>query len=73
MEAVDDTWIVSGQSPKQRELLRNHKTGLPVIVEGGDRIWLRKSSLTYFLLKGDCEDEPPKPIRDRNGIYALLL
>ncbi|KAK6644560.1 hypothetical protein RUM43_000827 [Polyplax serrata] len=71
LEAVDDTWIVSGQSPKQRELLRNHKTGLPVIVEGGDRIWLRKTSLTYFLLKGDCEDEPPKPIRDRNDFLKM--
>lgn len=54
--AIDDTWIVSGQSKKQRELLAAHTKELALYIEGPHLIWLRNKSITYFVLKGD----PPK-------------
>lgn len=33
-DSIDDTWIISAQSPKQKELLKQHKKNEPVYVEG---------------------------------------
>lgn len=56
--AVDDTWIVSGQSPEQSKLLAQHKTTRSLRIEGPNLIWLRNQSLNYFVLKGDPEERP---------------
>lgn len=56
--SIDDTWIVSGQSKKQRELLAAHKKELALYIEGPHLIWLRNKSITYFVLKGD----PPEDV-----------
>ncbi|XP_023210260.1 evolutionarily conserved signaling intermediate in Toll pathway, mitochondrial-like [Centruroides sculpturatus] len=56
-ESLDKTWIISGQSPEQQKLLREHPLTQPVIVEGPYIIWLRKVSISYFILSAD-----PKPI-----------
>ncbi|XP_022188581.2 evolutionarily conserved signaling intermediate in Toll pathway, mitochondrial-like [Nilaparvata lugens] len=60
-DSIDDTWIISGQSPTQQELLASHKKNSPVYIEGAFRIWLRKSSVYYFVLRGDPRP-PPDPV-----------
>lgn len=56
-EAIDDTWIVSGQSPEQQELLRKHDKSSALHIEGPFLIWLREKSINYWVLRGD---PPPK-------------
>lgn len=51
--AIDDTWIVSGQSIEQKELLSNHKKEVAIFIEGPFLIWLRNKSVNYFILRGD--------------------
>jgi evolutionarily conserved signaling intermediate in Toll pathway len=51
--AVDDTWIVSGQSPGQQKLMTSHKKDVPLHIEGPFLIWLRDKSINYFTLRGD--------------------
>lgn len=54
-ENIEDTWIVSGQSTDQKKLIANHPDNVPIYIEGGFRIWLRKQSIIYFILR----TEPP--------------
>lgn len=61
-ESIEDTWIVSGQSPDQKKLVANHPDNIPIYIEGGFRIWLRKQSIIYFILR----TEPP-PIVDEEA------
>lgn len=56
--AIDDTWIVSGQSTIQRDLLSKHKKESAVYIEGPFLIWLRNKSISYFILCGDALEEP---------------
>lgn len=59
--AIDRTWIVSGMSAEQRELLQRHGDRVPLRVEGPFVIWLRHRQVHYFTLRGDAaakvEDE----------------
>lgn len=50
-ESIEDTWIVSGQSPDQKNLISNHPENTPIYIEGGFRLWLRKQSIIYFILR----------------------
>lgn len=50
-ESIEDTWIVSGQSPDQKKLVANHPDDVPIYIEGGFRIWLRKQSIIYYILR----------------------
>lgn len=59
--AIDDTWIISGQSIKQKELLSNHKKDSAVYIEGPFLIWLRNKSVSYFILRGDPPVVTEKP------------
>lgn len=56
--SLDETWIVSGQSPEQKQLLKRLKKGTAVFIEGPFLIWLRNKSIGYFILRG----EPPEHI-----------
>lgn len=60
LDAVDDTWIVSGQSSVQKVLLDKLAKNSAVYIEGPQLIWLRNKSITYFVLRGD----PHKPIEE---------
>lgn len=51
--SIDDTWIVSGQSVDQKELLSSHRKDSAVYIEGPFLIWLRNKSISYFILRGD--------------------
>ncbi|GJQ65143.1 hypothetical protein Trydic_g7286 [Trypoxylus dichotomus] len=59
-DAIDDTWIVSGQSRVQQKLLELHKKDEPIYVEGSYNIWLRNKLVNYFVLRAN-----PKPIPKR--------
>jgi len=51
--AVDKTWIVSGQSQEQRDMIKQLPKDKAIYVEGGFRVWLRDTQVTYFILRGE--------------------
>lgn len=53
--AIDETWIVSGQSPEQKQLLSEHKKQNALYIEGPHLLWLRQLPISYFVLKGDSD------------------
>ncbi|TRZ08971.1 hypothetical protein HGM15179_018136 [Zosterops borbonicus] len=69
-------YIVSSQSPDQRELLARHDPSRPVFVEGPFPLWLRGTRLGYFVLRGDplppeLREPPPDP--ERSFYFPLEL
>lgn len=62
--AVDDTWVVSGMSPEQSQLLAQHDTKRSLRIEGPYFIWLRNQSINYFVLKGDAKDYPEDNVNE---------
>lgn len=50
-DSIDETWIVSGQSPTQKRLLHKHNATEPIYVEGPFRVWLRQNSVNYFIIR----------------------
>ena len=42
-ESIDSTWIVSGQSPVQRDMIRFLPKTKALYVEGAFRVWLREA------------------------------
>uniref|UniRef100_A0A1B6C3D7 Evolutionarily conserved signaling intermediate in Toll pathway, mitochondrial n=1 Tax=Clastoptera arizonana TaxID=38151 RepID=A0A1B6C3D7_9HEMI len=70
-DSIDDTWIVSGQSAEQQELLKSHDTSKPLFVEGSFRLWLRQTSVNYFILRADPKQKHLKEI-DPDDIRVLL-
>ncbi|XP_065072996.1 evolutionarily conserved signaling intermediate in Toll pathway, mitochondrial [Ochlerotatus camptorhynchus] len=71
-EALDHTWIVSGQSSEQSELLARHKQK-PVFIEGPFVIWLRTRSINYFLLKSESNPPPPKDDEDLDDVRNIRI
>lgn len=68
--SLDDTWIVSGMSLEQSELLKAHNPNIPLTIEGPSIIWLRNKSVTYFTLRGDptpCQSNGKEIIGDIDG------
>jgi signaling intermediate in Toll pathway protein len=68
-DSLDKTWIVSAQSPVQRELLDAHPRDVSIFVEGAFRIWLRNASVSYFILRADPRPMPNLPPQDFDGMY----
>ena len=66
--SIDDTWIVSGQSIHQRELLQNQPADIPLKVEGPTRIYLRDQCINYFVLKADYIPPPEVKTIDKDGM-----
>lgn len=58
-DSIEDTWIVSAQSPKQKKLLEAHDKSQPIYVEGAFNVWIKNKAVSYFVLKGN-----PKPRND---------
>ncbi|KAF5284432.1 hypothetical protein FQR65_LT13538 [Abscondita terminalis] len=56
-EALEKSWVVSGQSQTQRRLISENNVKKPIYVEGSFRIWLKNIPVNYFILRAD-----PKPI-----------
>lgn len=56
-DALEDTWIVSGMSPDQADLLKDHPRNKALYIEGPFLIWLRNRSINYFTLRADPDVE----------------
>lgn len=54
---TEDTFIVSAQSPEQRELIQKLSTKKAVFVDGGYNVWLRHKLQTYFVLRAESDSE----------------
>ncbi|KAK3866559.1 hypothetical protein Pcinc_027918 [Petrolisthes cinctipes] len=61
-DAIDDTWIVSGQSLTQQKLVEELPVDQPIKVEGPFRIFLRDKLVGYFILRAEARP-PPEPIK----------
>ncbi|XP_072704557.1 evolutionarily conserved signaling intermediate in Toll pathway, mitochondrial isoform X1 [Ciconia boyciana] len=64
------------QSPDQQSLLARHGPARPVFVEGPFPLWLRRTRLCYYVLRGDplpphLREDPPDP--ERSLYYPLHL
>lgn len=70
-DSIDETWIVSGQSSAQEELIENLMQERPLFVEGSFRVWLRAQSVNYFILRAD-PDPTPKSEIDPDGKFFLI-
>ncbi|XP_064477922.1 evolutionarily conserved signaling intermediate in Toll pathway, mitochondrial-like [Ornithodoros turicata] len=55
-DALHKTWVVSGQSPEQRQLISKHPGDKPLRIEGPFTIYLREAPISYFVLRA-----PPQP------------
>ncbi|XP_053698085.1 evolutionarily conserved signaling intermediate in Toll pathway, mitochondrial [Sabethes cyaneus] len=71
-DALDQTWIVSGQSSEQSELLARHSQK-PVFIEGPFLIWLRNRSINYFLLKSESNAPPPENDEDVDDVRRITI
>lgn len=72
-DSVDDTWIVSAQSPVQRELLDAHPHDITIFVEGAFRVWLRNASVNYFILRADPRPKPSVSAQDYDDVGNLKI
>ncbi|XP_001989601.2 evolutionarily conserved signaling intermediate in Toll pathway, mitochondrial [Drosophila grimshawi] len=54
-DSLDDTWIVSGMSPEQSKLLREHSRQKALYIEGPFNIWIRNRRINYFTLRADAD------------------
>ncbi|XP_037074287.1 evolutionarily conserved signaling intermediate in Toll pathway, mitochondrial-like, partial [Pollicipes pollicipes] len=70
-DAVDRTWVVSGQSQQQRALLEEHPTDQPLYVEGGFRVWLQDQSISYFVLRAEPQEQQKHEGLDSDDITYL--
>lgn len=60
-QSTDKTWIVSGQSPDQMDLIQQMPEKTALYVEGAFRLWLDSSQVNYFILRGPPVQVPPPP------------
>lgn len=78
-EAIDKTWIVSGISPEQVELIKKHDKRKPIYIEGPYLIWLRDKCVNYFTLRADVdpklkfEDDEEKDFDDVSNLRVPLF
>ncbi|CAH1365258.1 unnamed protein product [Tenebrio molitor] len=54
-DSIDDTWIVSAQSPTQKRLLNEHNAKEPIYVEGSFKVWLKNYPVNYFILRKNAK------------------
>lgn len=57
-DSVDKTWVMSAQSPVQQKLINAHPVDKSLFVEGPFLVWLRRISMTYFVLRADPKFYP---------------
>jgi len=70
-DSNDKTWVVSGQSFNQKELLENLKAGTPLYVEGAFRVWLKECQVSYFILRGPPMPVPAPPSMDDDELGII--
>ncbi|KAL3274465.1 hypothetical protein HHI36_015851 [Cryptolaemus montrouzieri] len=57
-ESIDDTWIISAQSPTQEYLVKKHDPKEPLYVEGAFKVWIRDRQVNYFQLRANAKPLP---------------
>ena len=70
-DANDKTWIVSGQSFNQKDLLSLMEEGTPLYVEGAFRVWLKDQQVSYFILRGPPVAPVPEPETDNDDFSVI--
>ena len=61
-DSIDKTWIVSGQSPQQQQIVEELATNESIYVEGPFKVWLRNMSIAYFMLRANN----PNPVYNKD-------
>ena len=72
-DSNDKSWIVSGQSYNQKDILAGLNEGTPLYVEGAFRVWLRETQVSYFILRGPPVPPPPEVNTDNDDFSAMSL
>jgi len=72
-QSTDKTWIVSGQSEDQKDLLASFKENTPIYVEGAFRLWLKDCQVNYFILRGPPLPAPPPITEDENDLRNIRM
>ncbi|CAF0705802.1 unnamed protein product [Brachionus calyciflorus] len=67
----ESTWIVTAQSQKQAELLKDHKKSIPIFVEGPFITWIRSKMVEYFVMKTDPDPEIIEKIKQNENYDDL--
>lgn len=57
-ESLDKTWIISGQSLEQREMIARLPQSEALYVEGAFRVWVGQAQVNYFILRGTPVPRP---------------
>jgi len=70
-DSNDKTWVVSGQSFNQQDLLEDLKAGTALYVEGAFRVWLRENQVSYFILRGPPIPAPAPPPVDNDELNII--
>jgi len=72
-QSTDKTWIVSGQSEDQKELLASFKENTPIYVEGAFRLWLKDNQVNYFILRGPPLPAAPPITQDEHDLTDIRM
>jgi evolutionarily conserved signaling intermediate in toll pathway, mitochondrial len=70
-DSIDKTWIISAQSPIQEQLI--NELNEPIFIQGPHRVWLRDSSISYFILVTAGSDVSEDKPGDFNDVSNLSL
>ena len=70
-DANDKTWIVSGQSLNQKDILDQLEENTPLYVEGAFRVWLQDKQVSYFILRGPPVAPTPEPETDNDDFSVI--
>ncbi|KAF6201522.1 hypothetical protein GE061_003913, partial [Apolygus lucorum] len=71
--SLEDTWIVSGQSPDQKELLAKLPKGTPVYVEGRYRVFVQRNAVTYFVLRADNKAQKKPEVENYDDLSNMYI
>ncbi|XP_063787307.1 evolutionarily conserved signaling intermediate in Toll pathway, mitochondrial isoform X2 [Pseudophryne corroboree] len=69
---LEHVHLVGIQSPNQVSLLAEHDRSYPVIVEGPFPLWLKKTCVYYFVLRGDPEAKKKEELDPERCFYYPL-
>lgn len=72
-DSIDKTWIVSAQSPSQRELISELPQNESIFVEGSFKVWLRHMSIGYFVLRANSHMKPLDESVENDQINGYIL
>ncbi len=71
-ESLDKTWIISGQSPAQREIIKTLPRTEVLYVEGAFRVWLKDAQVRKNYFKKSIKTYSKNAIfRSTTSFYAV--